>query len=174
MRYMFTLLSLQSRPFGIYATAANSNTPARGNSLTSTHSLQVTCAVCMCITWLLTMSGCGACWNLASSGRRLSPFMPCVPHAVCYCFASLQLFCSWPSCCDTAQPPTWGSASCGAAWGMWLIPTYSTIMQHQCRSAAALEQHMLVKTATAELRLAHVCWVCRRGYYFTPCNAKKP
>eukprot|EP00882_Tetradesmus_deserticola_P010630 GHRQ01011230.1.p1 GENE.GHRQ01011230.1~~GHRQ01011230.1.p1 ORF type:complete len:147 (+),score=16.75 GHRQ01011230.1:430-870(+) len=49
----------------------------------------------MCITWLLTISGCGACWNLASSGRRLSPFMPCTPHPVefllCFCEAGLQL-----------------------------------------------------------------------------------
>lgn len=64
------------------------------NQLTKAQ-LQVACAVCMCITWLLTMSGCGACWNLASSGRRLSPFMPCAPHAVllllCFPAAVLQV-----------------------------------------------------------------------------------
>jgi hypothetical protein len=44
-------------------------------------------------------------------------------------------------------------------------------MQHRCRSAAVLEQHMLVKTSYSCTQLTHVGWVCRSGDDFTPCIA---
>jgi hypothetical protein len=123
-------------------------------------------------TWLLTMSGCGACWYRAASSRRLRSFMPCnrCQHhtrqarargvrAAPAMRAAARRPRFAPACVcarrapRTAPRPTCGRVSAAAAAEMWLIPTCTGQGRRAVRSVRGIRARALLSAASCMLLL---------------------